>query len=254
MVPLLLNVSAVGEPLDDLADRWRRARCAALRAVVDAGPDTTEDDLLASVGKREVAGAERRVFENSLRLGASFARYRRRPLALGEIPALLRASAVPCLAGAIREADGETALLLERDGCDMAACAGLCDHWREALSGIVHGAAEGVLHSRHESRGHGGRRCVDVFHGDPESPLRFGPIPEELKPAIARASRLARAFDSSSEVRFLGLSEGVLFYELRRDGCHGGEIEVTSQIERAIRRDHPALAVREASPRPVMSD
>ena len=72
--------------LSDLAERWRCARRAALKAVVPLDgtdpPDGTEDSWLRRALAQDVEATHRQVFENSLRLGLGFARYYDHELAL----------------------------------------------------------------------------------------------------------------------------------------------------------------------------
>jgi hypothetical protein len=243
-------IALVSELIGDLASRWRRARLASLRAIDPQAPDgISDDERLERALAVDAEGAQRAVFDNSLRLGGSFARFAGRELGLDELPELLGSFPVRCLAGAWRASPDEPGAYLERSGCPSAA-AGACDWWREAISGLVLGVTGGILHARHESRGHGDARCVDVVFLRARAPLRFGPIPEPMRPALERVRRLARAFDALAEVAFVGLSEGTLFYELTEPAVAGG-IGVRSLVERELHRRLPALAVREITPRAV---
>lgn len=237
------------EALADLAGRWSRARCSALRAVV-AGRDGSEDDLLPIALATDAAQVHHRVFDNSLRLGGGFARLHG-VLAFADMPRALGAMRVPCLDGAWRCFDGEEALALARPGCPLGTSgAAACDYWREAIGGLVLGMTGGARHARHESLGRRGERCVDYFYVDPESPLRFGPLPESLGAELERVRRTARAFDGATTVRFLGVSEGVLLYRIDRAGC-GGQLDVRAIVERAVKCRFPDLELREISPRSV---
>lgn len=232
----------------DLGDRWRRARLAALRALVTDPDESDELALLPRALAVDASEVSRRVFDNSLRLGQSFARFTGHELALGELPDLLMALGSPCLQGAWRECASEPALTLVRDGC---AAVGACDYWREAIDGLVLGITGGIRHARHQSQGHGGDRCEDVVYVDPESSLRFGSIPDEMQDGLSRVRASARRFDASVDVVFLGVSEGVLLYQLNKNGC-AGELDVASTVERGLRKRFPDLALREISPRPVL--
>lgn len=238
------------EALADLADRWRRARESALRAFAPA--DTPPQALLATALARAPADAERRVFENSLRLGRGFSRTFRVELTLRDLREVLTSLGLPCLHGAVHEADG--ALFVERRGCvDESYGPAACDFLREAIAGLTLGITGGIRHARHESRGHGGASCIDFFHVDPESALRFGPIPPDARDALASVSRLARMFDSASEVTFLGVAEGVLSYRVdKRSGP--SDVSVRALVEREVKRKLPALSLLEVSPRSVMAE
>lgn len=242
-------VPALEERAADLADRWRRARRAALRSLLtEAGDDEDEVALLTRALAVDAAETYRRVFDNSLRLGQGFARYFGAELPLGALPDLLSALGSPCLQGDWRGHDEEPALLLSREGC---ASVGACDFWREAIDGLVLGVTGGIRHARHVSRGHGGAACVDVLYLDPESSLRFGEIPETMREGLERVRATARRFDSRVDVTFLGVSEGVLLYQLVKNGC-STELDVKSVVESGLRKRFPDLALREISPRPVL--
>lgn len=235
------------EALVDLADRWRRARDAALRPFAPAEIDAAA--LPATALERAPDEAQRRVFDNSLRLGRGFARTYRAELTLQQLRDALPHLGVPCLHGEVREIDG--GFYLERSSCALGALgAAGCDFMREAIHGLVLGITGELRHARHESRGHGGERCVDLFHADSESAPRFGPIPEATREVLEGVTRVARMFDSASEITFLGVAENVLTYRIdRRAGP--GDVSVRALVERTVRRRLPTLSLQELSPRPV---
>jgi hypothetical protein len=220
---------------------------------VGAHADDAEDDLLRGALAENAEAANRGAFENSLRLGVGFARYHGTELALEEVPSALCEQASPCAAGTWVRVEGEPAMRLERSGCAAAQLGpGACDYWREAIDGLVLGVTGGIRHARYQSVGHGDATCVDVLYVNPESALRYGPIPSDVAAALEAISRQARMFDSRLKVEFVGLSEGVLFY---REASTGGpsEVSVTSFVARAVRRRFPHLRLQEVSPRPVLA-
>jgi hypothetical protein len=239
----------------DVALRWHHARRAALRAVVvEADGTESEDELLSRALARNADDANRKVFDNSLRLGLGFTRFFEKEFSLGELPSVLEELGVPCLAGAWNPVEDEPAITLERAGCPAGALGrATCDWWREAIDGFVLGITGGIRHARHASIGHGDGRCVDVLYVLPESQLRFGAIPSELHEGLERVRRMAKSFDSSVDVEFLGISEGTLLYQLKRSGC-GGDLSMSSVVERDLRRRYPQLGLREISPRSVLAD
>jgi hypothetical protein len=236
--------------LADLEARWRRARRAALRCVVrEADGSEPEDALLREAIGRDAVTACARVFDNSLRLGHGFTRFHAKELALGELPGVLSQLRVACLQGTWRAAEGEPAMVLEREACVyVAEGAGACSYWRDAIEGLVLGITGGVRCARHESRGHGGARCVDVVYVRPESPLRFGPIADEQRAALEGARRRVRAFDSSVDVVFHGALEGVIHYEVKANGC-GGNLAVASMVARELARRLPGVAFQDTAQR-----
>ncbi len=218
----------------------------------------TDDELLAHAVSSDAADAARRVFDNSARLGRSFTRYHGGPIPQAELRAALArlaTPAVPCLAHAWVEVEGEAGLRLERDGCPSRALGpAACDWWRDAVAGLVEGITDGLRHARHASCGHGDARCVDVIYRDPESSLRFGPLPSDLVDALAAVTRTIAIFDPTLVVTFLGVSERVLYYQLVASGCGTSNVRAQPMIEQAVHRRHPELVVREVSPRPVLDE
>ena len=144
--------------------RWRRARRAALQAVVASAeandgrtsfwPRLSPSTATApSQGLREQPEAGYWLLR-ILSYGAS-ARRSARGVGAASDPLRVRNMDGP--------ARGEPALKLERAGCPVAAHgAAACDYWREAISGLVLGMS-GLLHGRHASLGHKDPSCVDVF-------------------------------------------------------------------------------------------
>ena len=116
----------------------------------------------------------------------------------------------------------------------------------------MQGLTGGVGYARHESRGHGDARCVDVLFADPSSDLRFAPIPEDMRASLEEVRRLATKFDSRADVEFLGVAERALYYRARRpDG--DGAVSVGSTVARAVRRRFPEYTAVDASSRAVLS-
>ena len=257
MLRALSSVSSPHEgasPFADLAARWRHARRAALRELVpDATDETPDADLTDRALRADAARAEKRVFENSLLLGRGFARYHGEELSLGDLPRAFPELRSPCTDGVWEVSDDEPALTLVRPGCSEGGrTPQACGLWREAISGLVLGLTGGILHSRIESIHRGGARCADVLHVDPESPLRIGPIPPAIARELESVTRVARTFDSTQEVEFLGLSEGVLLYRVHKGT--GSRLDVTSLVTRTVSRRLPGLRAQECSPRAVFAD
>jgi hypothetical protein len=250
-----LGIFEVSELAVDLAERWRRARTAALRlSLPEAEATMPEEALLVAALDRSPDDVLRRVFDHSFRLGEGFRRFYRLDLPLADLVEFLPTLATPCLARTATRAPDEPAFLLVRKSCPAAAQhSRACDYWREAISGLVHGMTGAVRHARHDSAGHGGSSCVDVVYVEPRSKRRFGPIPAEVSEGLESLRRPARSFDSSIEIEFLGVSEGVLHYTSKRSGG-GGPVGVSTVIEQGVRRRFPWLTAREVTPKPVLSE
>lgn len=251
----------------DLAGRWRRARHDALLAVFAEHPaskpelagDPGDEALLRRALALDVDLALRKVFDNSRRLGEGFRRFYGRSLELPELPmalGILGQTDAACLAGSFTTADDEPALELTRDGCQWADHgAPACNWWREAINGLILGLTGDLRHARHASRGHGDPCCVDAIHADPESRRRFGPIPDDLRQGLADVARMVVSFDSTARVEFLGVSEGVLYYQLPAScGVDRSRIRPQPLLERGVQRRFPQLALREVTPRSVLTE
>ncbi|MEW5742619.1 MAG: hypothetical protein AB1938_27125 [Myxococcota bacterium] len=245
---------SLGDPLAELSQRWSRARRAAATAVIGSvdGP-AGEADVFACAAEVDEVEFHRRLFENSARLGQGFRRFHQRPaVSLEELPPLLQRLDSPCLSGARWEARAR-ALVGTRPPCRAGCDAATCDAWREAIDGLVVGLTGEGRFTRTASAGHGQERCVDVITSDPESPLRYGELPDDLVPVLESVQRFVRLF-KGADVRFLGVSEGVLLYQVRTAECGDVRGNARRMIEETLGRRLPHLRLRELSPRPVLDD
>jgi hypothetical protein len=260
------------EVLADLADRWRRARRSACEAALReaAATEATEvasrwtaatqveerlddDALLALALERCGELTLRRLFDVSRRLGEGFRQFHRVDLPLADLARTLPVMGVACAERVWTDIPDDAARRGARSGCELARVhPRACEAYREALQGLVTGLSSSVWFARHASRGAGDDECVDVLHVHPQSPSRFGPIPEALRAGLDAARRTACALDPALEIELLGVSEGVLYYRAQRRGGVA-EGQVTSSFEHHVRRRFPSLALREMSPRPVLS-
>jgi hypothetical protein len=255
--PTAAIAAVLGDESIDLAWRWRAARRSALRAACPdpAAAGALDDEaLLAEALASDAEAANKAAFEHSLRLGEGFRRVHRCDLPLHDLAAFLPLLGAPCVDRRFAAVPGEAAALGERAGCaDGARDGRACAFWREAAEGLVLGMTSGVRLGRHRSRGAGDDRCVDALFVHPESPRRFGAIPEALRRRLEGVAAMVRALDSHSEVEFLGLSEGVLYYRTRRDVSEPSPFLLHRNIERGVARCRPDLKVRDVTPRPVIT-
>lgn len=212
-----------------------------------------DDAVLRCAAEVDPVELHRRLFENSARLGDGFVRFHRHRVTLDELPQLLPALGSPCLAGAVWQAVGPHALRGTRPPCNAACAAATCDAWREAVDGLVVGLTGEGRHTRTASAGHGQATCVDVITTDPEHPLRYGELPDDVVPALEAVQRFVRLF-KGADVRFLGVSEGVLLYQLDTSGCGELRGNAREMVEATLARKLPHLTVRELSPRAVLSE
>ncbi len=238
--------------LQDLAMRWRFARRAALKgslAPEEHDADRSEDDMVRAAMARDPALTQRAVFENSKRLGRGLAAVLGRDVAVAELDSILAELGVECAKRACQPSADETGVMLHRRPC-QAKGASWCDYWSEAIHGLVLGLTGGAFFSRHASAGHSERGCVDAVYLDPKSPLRFGPLPEELVGPLTNIIDRARVFNSSKAVRILGLCERTLFIEAS-GGTDG--LDVVAMVTRDVNRVFPNYRVVDATPAAVLS-
>lgn len=229
----------------ELADRWARARRAALREVLAISPDEAAGETEATLQDRALATDEaetcRRLFENGVTLGRGYQRVHGGPIPFAALPDVLAALEVPCARGAAQRADGD-GLTVSRAGC-AAAAAGRCDAWREAIDGLVVGLSDGARLARFESLGHGDPRCVDFLYEDPQCARRFGPVSDALRALEVTVRQRLRKLDASTRFQFLGVSEGVLAFELEPSTPRAVGT-LTLAVEQALRVFDPRLTAR----------
>ena len=230
--------------LIDLESRWARARRAALRVVAGCVEGEPDEVLAERAFEVDALEAARATFDNSLMLGKGFRRHHA-PVAFSELGPTLDALKGPCLRGQWQPHPREAAWVLERKPC--GACTAVCNGWRESLDGLVLGLSGEGRATRHRSGGHGDDTCVDVVYLDPQSRLRFGFVPDAMQEGLDAVEKFIGSL-KGTRVRLLGVSEGVLSYELDVDGCGGSEA-VTALLTRAVKARWPALTVRDVSPR-----
>lgn len=234
----------------DLSDRWRRARVSALRRIAPESPaETPEAALIPLVIARDLEGAERAVFEVSLALGRSFQRWSRTDLTLPDLAGLLPALGAPCLEQGFSRVPGELSCRSARAACDTP---GACSYWREALHGLVSGLSSAVRYTRVASGAHGGQ-CADLLHVDALSPHRLAPVPEALQPTLDRVAQKLERVVPGARVVWLGLQDGALLVETHQPASGCG-LNIDQLLLGSLRRALPDLPVKNATPRPVLTD
>jgi hypothetical protein len=168
----------------DLADRWRRARDAALEtATVDPGADQEADAPV------QLPSQDRALFVHSRRLGQSFRRYVGAELTLADAMELLPRLGSPCAAGGYARRE-DLAAAAARSPCKEVGSA--CGYWREATHGLLSGMTDALRYSRVRS-GNTDGACTEVLHVLAESPERLAPLPAHLHEALEKvAHRMER--------------------------------------------------------------
>lgn len=242
-------------PVADLGRRWKLARLAAVRAVLQEGVEEEEELLVRLASERDPKLLHKSVFDNSRVLGLGFQRYYRLDLTLPDMAALLPTLGSPCHIGGFHRAEGEPAWQSRGQPCRNAG-ASQCSYWREATSGLVHGLSSTALYTRLESPGAGGEACVDLLHSLAQSPLRFRPIPALMLPGLQEISQLVLRINSNAKLEFLGITEGVLHYQLQagHSPCGAGGLDLAVILKRSLNRRFPGLSTCDATGRPVLSE
>lgn len=237
----------------DLDRRWRRARMAALSKAAGRPVDAETDDeawLVRLCASAAPEALHRAVYDNGRKLGAGFVRFHGAPVAEADLEGLLSALQSPCLRGELKAAsDG---WVLDRAGCEEAE-AGLCDYWREAAAGLLHGLTEGLHFTRHTCAAKTPGPCRDALYRDPEGPLRFAPLSEGEATALEAASVALRLLVPGERLVFLGALEGEIHYRRAggRNGCAADE--AAAEVEAVLVRFLPGARFRDASPRAVLA-
>ena len=274
-----LPAPAPTSPVDELARRWKLARFAALRGIVPSAPLPLEEAALVQLAAAQDADAAlKAVFDNGRVLGLGFRRYYKVDLTMVDLGDLLPALGVPCHATGFVRAGDDAAWRSQRAPCTQAPSPALCAHWRESILGLVGGISTAVRYTRCESPGTGGDACVDLLHIDPETPLRFSPVGEELQATLDAATRLVHRINPSAKLVFLGILEGALHYRLQavRGACGscasspadadeisalagvamppGGGLDVATVLQQFLLRRVPSLRLCDATPHPVFSE
>lgn len=223
----------------DLADRWRRARRAALAG--QGAPDLPEHEALAAT---DVGNATRTVFRNSRILGEGFRRTWGVDATLRDLSRLLPAIAPPCPLAF--EPDGPTRWRSSHAPCAAASKAS-CTWGREALQGLVAGMSTTSSYSRVAHPASGDPVCVDLLHLDPADPHQFVEPPPALAAALERAgARIGRLCGGRLVVQ--GLSGTTVHY--RVDGADPS-FDVASMLRSALRGDYPDLMLCDGTPRAI---
>lgn len=242
----------------ELDRRWRLARAAALSGVLGPGVDPLEDEAWAISLAMSASGEAilRLVYDNGLRLGLGFARFHGGPVNSDALGGLLGGLTSPCLVGDWMHTPAGDALRLQRKPCG-AADRGTCDFWREAISGLVHGLTDELLHVRHASfpgEAEAGGPCVDVVHGDPEGPWRFAELDAPLAAALEAARVTMHMLAPGARIEFKGQLEGVVQYMRLGEGC-GPDAEAALDAKTfaaILERFAPGIRFRDISPRAVL--
>lgn len=234
------------EGVAELSDRWRRARRYALGSLAPA-PDGDETAHMVAAWGVDADAAQRRMFDVSYALGRGFRTFHRVDLTVPDLVSALPRLGAPCLDGGIRQ-EG-TAALSGRPACAQAGPA-VCALWREAIGGLVSGLSSSVRHTRLRSAS---PDCADLVHVAFDEPFRYAPVPEDLRPALDLAVGRVQQAVPGAEVHFLGLVDGALAVRTASPSSGSCAVRLDDLVAARVRQVLPDVAVRNATPRPVLA-
>lgn len=236
-------------PLDDLFERFARARRSALVKVYEGEPPADEITALVELREARWEEALKQVYLASWRLGRGAARVAGGPIRLAEMADRLRAGrGVPCLAGRWRSEGGS--VVRESPGCAEGVMGGarVCDWYREALDGLVSGLGQEIGFARRASLGRCGSHCEDVLFDDSAPELRLAPVPTFILEHVAHPVR--RLAEEGIELALLGLAENRLYVTFARKagGCGVPRLYFDLLADH-LREGFPEIELRDATPR-----
>jgi hypothetical protein len=238
----------------DLATRWARARRAALLATGVTETNLAEPEMIEAALSQDRALCLKLAFDNSRQLGLGFRRFYAVDVPLQNLARLLPDLGAPCLQGKWQRVDAPPHFRIEREPCVWEeSCTALGAFFREATDGLVLGLSSSAHFARHQSKSAGDSRCLDVLFVREAKELRYGPLPDSMEQGLAEAKKLASTFDSQTDVEFLGVSEGVLFYSVKTSSVHPG-VRIKPSLERALLRRFPQLSFVDVTPTEVSLD
>lgn len=248
----------VENTIEDLSDRWQRARETACNKIFAIRK--REDEFLLDLNildEQQFEDLLKSLFLNSRNLGLSYQKSKNLTWEKSDFNKFASRLGSPCLSG-----DWElkpTAHVLSRDGCDAGKSMGrrYCQYWREAIDGLVTGISDDVGFVRNSSVSVNDHKCIDVFFDDESSPTdaiwtnsnKWGALPESIK---ADLDRIQQKFnDMKIDLKFLGLSEKNLLYKLEPKEnltCGSAGTIYRSQLEKLVKEKFPDFNLKDASP------
>lgn len=257
----------VAEAVDfsELAERWHRARMAAIVRVLEetsspSPSSSSENELVSLLSDEQFEKASKAVFDNSRKLALSASRYYSVQLELEDFRKLFVEAGLPCAMG--RWSVRQKAQVAERHDCphgEMRATK-LCDWYREAMDGMVMGFGENERFVRHRSAAHGDEGCLDVLFDDgPEQGEEWGyaAVPP---PMLQHLTKVEHDFEQRSyKLSWLGYRAGTLFYHLvlsdpNQPLCRGTARNAHADLQRAVHEVFPTVRLHDASPLAVYGE
>lgn len=253
------SVSLSPEVVNDLANRWLKARLAGVAKATAVVPKL-ESEVWSSLVQCDDEKYEeilKAVFLNSRNLGVSFQKAHHLVWDLADIQQHFGQLNSPCLQGAWSEA--KAAKTLRRSGCRDGASHGgrFCQYWREAIDGLVAGLCDEEHFVRHECINAGNEQCVDVFYEESKSisderwnnQNRWGTIPQDKRESLVQIEEKFKSM--KVDLQFLGSLEGRLFYKMTSKenlACGSGGGVLRTYMEKHVREVWAGIELQDASP------
>ncbi len=254
----MLNTSSVASTIQELQQRWLRAREAAIVSVLEI--NKSENEILNELNQYDEESFDellKSIFLNSRNLGRSYQKAKNLTWEKSDFSEFAKDLGSPCLRGNWEEKS--SAHILSRSGCTHGISTGqrYCQYWREAIDGLVIGISDDVGFVRNSSIPVGESSCIDVFFDEEASPTdaiwtnthKWGAIPEELK---GNLNMIEQKFQEMKvDLKFLGLSEKNLIYKLEPKEnltCGSAGKIYRTHLENIVHEKFPQFKLKDASP------
>jgi len=226
--------------------------------------EAQETALIFELSQREPEiqkAALRAIFNVGGLFASSMGRYYRREWTMEEAARLAAFSGSPCFGRPWKQILKSESSETLGVGSERYACAeGLtqsfhCEYWKDALEGLLSGLSGSLYLSRHENGRNDARQCLDWIYPTRESPLKFGPLPDDLK---ALVTVISERFERAKVVlRVWGLSEGNLYYQMDSaltGFCGPGKRLFEGDFKKAVAVLYPQLGYVDVTPRAVLPE
>nr|HMN69389.1 hypothetical protein [Bdellovibrionales bacterium] len=239
----------VESTIQDLGDRWQRARGAAYSATF--GVSEKENEFLIGLNDLEEEKFEellKSIFLNSRSLGLSYQKSKNLTWEKSDFTAFAHKLGSPCLVGVWEQKP--SAHILSREGCGLGRQVGkrYCQYWREAIDGLVIGISDEVGFVRNSSVSVEDEECIDVFFDEESSPTdaiwsnsnKWGALPESIKSDLESIQQ--KFNEMKIDLKFLGLSEKNLLYKLEPKEnltCGSAGTIYRSHLEKLVKEKFP---------------
>lgn len=258
MTETLLTSPSVESTIQDLRERWLRAREAAFRAV--SAQNKPENEFLSELSQFTEESFDellKSVFLNSRNLGRGYQKANGLTWEKSDFTEFAKDLGSPCLVGNWEQKT--SAHVLRRSGCPGGKSAGqrYCQYWREAIDGFAIGISDDVGFVRNSSISVGDESCVDVFFDEESSPTdaiwtnanKWGPLPEDIRSDLDLIQQ--KFSEMKVDLKFLGLSEKNLSYKLEPKEnltCGSAGHIYRGHLEKMVKEKFPLFKLKDASP------